>query len=74
MPETSYSGCTPVGVPKHRVKFDSSAESVVAVCTCGRRVLASSKPAAAAIIREHLLATGELADARNNCRPLRLAG
>ena len=61
------------GVPKHRVKFDASNESVVVVCSCGRRVLASSTPAAAAIIRAHLLSSGELADARNNSRPLRLA-
>lgn len=44
----------------HRVKLDVSPSSVVAVCSCGRRIVAETVRAIAPLAREHLAANGAL--------------
>ena len=62
-----YESC----VAPHRVRFDISDESVVAICSCGRRAAALTTAGAAALMRGHLANTRDLHGAMNASRLLR---
>jgi len=60
------------GRATHRVRFDESAETCVAVCTCGRRALALDKLGAARVLRAHLVQAAATHEAERSSRILRL--
>lgn len=57
----------------HRVRFDPTRETCVAVCSCGRRALGLTPIAAARAIARHIDAAAERpSEVRHNNRRLRM--